>query len=191
MANPIGTILSSTGRTIIELLKAEAGFADGDIVMKSPVDAAAAAKVAMFLFQIEVNTSLRNVEPEEVGVAGLRPPPLPLDLLYLFTPLSQDPDTALGHLESIMRVFHDHAVLAPPLLPQTLVNAGNDPIRITPSILSLEDTNRLWGMFPNKAYSLSMTYLVSPVRVPSARVTPVTRVVEKVTRVYHSGGLAP
>lgn len=184
MANPIGTIISFTGRTIIELLKAEAGFADGDITMKSPVDAPTSAKVAMFLFQIEVNASLRNVEPEEVGVDGLRAPPLPLDLLYLFTPLSLDSDTALGHMESIMRVFHDRAVLAPPLLPQALVDAGNDTIRITPSTLSLEDTNRLWGMFPNKAYSLSMTYLISPVRVPSARVTAVTRVVEKVTRVY-------
>lgn len=191
MADPIGTIISSAGKTIIDLLRTEAGFVDGDIVMKSPVDASTSAKVAMFLFQIEVNPSLRNSEPADVGVDGLRPPPLPLDLLYLFTPLSPDPDTALGHLESIMRVFHDRAVLAPPLLPPTLVDAGNDAIRITPSSLSLEDTNRLWGMFPNKAYSLSMTYLVSPVRVPSARVTPITRVVEKVTRVYRSGGSTP
>lgn len=191
MADPIGTIISSTGRTIIELLKAEAGFVDGDIVMKSPVDAGSSAKVAMFLFQIEVNAALRNSEPEEVGLGALRPPPLPLDLRYLFTPLSQDPDTALGHLESIMRVFHDRAVLAPPLLPQGLVDAGNDAVRITPSALSLEDTNRLWAMFPNKPYSLSMIYLLSPVRVPSARITPVTRVVEKVTRMHRLGGPSP
>src|SRR5712691_8852843 len=99
MAEQIGTIISSAGKTMIELLKGEAGFADGDIVMKSPVDAAASAKVALFLFQVKENSYLRNAEQQEVGADGLRPPPLPLDLLYLVTPLSQDPDTALGHLE--------------------------------------------------------------------------------------------
>jgi hypothetical protein len=43
-------------------------------------------------------------------------------------------------------------------------------------------------MFPNKPFSLSVTYLVSPVQVPSARVVPVKRVVEKVTRFHRTGG---
>lgn len=188
MAEQIGTIISSAGKTMIELLKAQAGFADGDIVLKSPVDAGASAKVALFLFQVQESPYLRNVEQQEVGLGALRPPPLALDLLYLVTPMSQDPDTALGHLESVMRVFYDHPVLQPPLLPPTMVDAGNEAVRIVPHSLSLEDTNRLWAMFPNKAFSLSVTYLVSPVQVPSARVVPITRVAEKVTRFYRSGG---
>ncbi len=190
MPDPIGTILPSAGRAIIELLKAEGGFIDGDIVMKSVVDAATSAKVSMFLFQVAVNASMRNAEPEDVGVNGLRPPPLPLDLVYLLTPLSRDTDTALGHLETVMRVFHDHPVMKAPLLPATVVDAGNEVLRITPHTLTLEDTNRLWAMFPNKGYSLSVSYLVSPLHVPSARVLPITRVSEKVTRVFRSGGPA-
>jgi len=188
MAEQIGTIISSAGKTMIELLKSQAGFADGDIVMKSPVDAGASAKVALFLFQVQENSYLRNAEQQEVGVDALRPPPLSLDLLYLVTPLSQDPDTALGHLETVIRVFYDNPVMQSPLLPPTMVDAGNEAVRITPHVLSLEDTNRLWAMFPNKPFSLSVTYLVSPVQVPSSRVIPITRVAERVTRLFRSGG---
>ncbi len=60
-------------------------------------------------------------------------------------------------------------------------------MQILPQPLSLEDTNRLWGIFPNKPYRLSVAYLVTPVRVPSARIIPITRVVERVTRVSRLG----
>lgn len=189
MAEEIGTVIASAGRSMIDLLKSQAGFADGDIVMKSPVDAAATAKVALFLFQVQENTCLRNAGPQLHGPDALRPAPLPLDLHYLVTPLSQDPDTALGHLESVMRVFHDHAVMAPPLLPPSMVAAGNEAVRITPQSLSLEDTNRLWAMFPNKPFSLSVTYLVSPVLVQSSRLMPIRRVAETVTRLHRTGAL--
>lgn len=187
MAETIGTIISSAGQAIIDMLNTEVGFAEGDIVMKSPADAASTAKVSMYLFQLKINSELLNRPQENIGMDELRHAPLPLDLFYLFTPLSIEPVTALGHLESIMRVFYDHAVLEPPLLPPTLVNAGNDQIRLTPHNLSLEDTNRLWAMFPNKQHYLSMTYLLTPVQVPSARDILITRVVEKTTKFYGSG----
>ncbi len=187
MAESIGTIISLTGQSIINLLKAEVGFAEGDVVLKSPVDAGASAKVSMFLFQLHENEYLRNKAKEDVDSTGLRPPPLALDLYFLITPLSVDPTTALGHLESIMRVFYDNAVLQAPLLPAGVVDAGNEQIRLTPHRLSLEDTNRLWGMFPDKSYALSVTYVVSPVNVPSGRVFPITRVVEKTTHIHQMG----
>jgi hypothetical protein len=43
--------------------------------------------------------------------------------------------------------------------------------------------NRLWGIFPNKPYRLSVAYLVTPVKVPSGRIVAIKRVLEKVTRV--------
>ena len=48
--------------------------------------------------------------------------------------------------------------------------------------------NRLWGIFPNKPYRLSVAYLVTPVKVPSARIIQMKRVIEKVTKVSRSGG---
>lgn len=187
MAEILGTIISSAGQAIIDLLIAEVGFAEGDIVMKSPADADSAAKVSMYLFQLQTNPHLLNKEQEAVGLDRLRPAPLPLDLYYLITPLSTEPLVALGHLESIMRVFKDNSVLTPPLLPQTMVDAGNESIMLTPHNLSLEDINRLWAMFPNKQHFLSATYLLTPVQIPSAKVLPVTRVVDKTTNYYRIG----
>ena len=187
MPETLGTIISSAGQAIIDLLMAEVGFADGDIVMKTPADADTTAKVSMYLFQLQTNPHLLNNPQEEVGLDGLRPAPLPLDLYYLITPLSTEPVTALGHLESIMRVFKDNSVLTPPLLPQTMVDAGNESILLTPHNLSLEDINRLWAMFPNKQHFLYATYLLTPVQIPSTNLLPVTRVVDKTTKYYRLG----
>jgi hypothetical protein len=182
-----GTIIASLGQALVELLKVHAGFAEGDIVLKSPGEAEQAGKISLFLYQVQENAHLRNREPEPIHDNSLRPPPLGLDLFYLITPLAQQPETALGYLEAIMLAFYDHPVLKPPLLGPTLVEAGNSSVRIVPQPLSLEDTNRLWGIFPNKPYRLSVAYLVTPVQVPSARTMAVTRVVERVTRVSRLG----
>lgn len=184
MAEQVGTIISSASKAVIKLLNDEAGFVEGDIVMESPPNAQAAAKVSIFLYQMQVNADLRNRDMEEVGFDSLRKPPLPLDLSYLITPLSTDMETALGHLEAITRVFYDNSVLQHPLLSDYMVGTGNETIRISTFTLNLEDTNRLWSMFPNKAYMLSATYLLSPVYVPSTIIVPITRVVEKTTNMY-------
>jgi hypothetical protein len=64
-----------------------------------------------------------------------------------------------------------------------MAEAGNEAVRITPHPFSLEDMNRLWAMFSNKAFSLSVTYVVSPVRVPSSKELHVARVMQKITTV--------
>jgi hypothetical protein len=183
MPEPTGTIILSLGKALVDLLKAQAGFAEGDILLRSPIEADQAGKISLFLYQVQENPHRRNREPEPIGDNGLRPPPLALDLFYLVTPLAQQAETALGHLEAVMLAFYDQPVLKPPLLGATLVDAGNEAVQILSHPLSLEDTNRLWGIFPNKPYRLSVAYLVTPVQVPSSRVIPVTRVVERVARV--------
>jgi len=187
MPEPTGTIIASLGKALVEMLKAQAGFAEGDVVLRSPIEADQTGKVSLFLYQVQENPHLRNREPETIQDNGLRPPPLALDLFYLVTPLAPQPETALGHLEAVMLAFYDHPVLKPPLLGTTLVEAGNESVQIVSHSLSLEDTNRLWGIFPNKPYRLSVAYLVTPVQVPSARVIPVTRVVERVARISRAG----
>jgi len=44
-----------------------------------------------------------------------------------------------------MLAFYDQPVLSRRCLPPTLVEAGNDAVRIIANPLSLEDMNRLWG----------------------------------------------
>lgn len=171
----------------MELLKTRAGFVEGDIALKSPAEADQAGKVSLFLYQVQENPHLSNREPEAIRDNGLRPPPLSLDLFYLVTPLAQQTETALGHLEAVMLAFYDQPVLKPPLLGATLVEAGNSSVQIVRQPLSLEDTNRLWGIFPNKPYRLSLAYLVTPVRIPSGRIIPITRVAGRVAKVSRLG----
>jgi len=182
-----GTIISSLGKALVELLKAKAGFVEGDIVLKSPIEADPTGKISLFLYQVQENPHLRNREAGTIRENELRPSPLTLDLFYLVTPLVQEPETALGHLEAVMLAFYDQPVLKPPLLSTTLAEAGNEAVRVLPHSLSLEDTNRLWGIFPNKPYRLSVAYLATPLQIPSSRIIPITRVVEKVTRVSRIG----
>jgi len=187
MADPIGTVISSIGKSLVEVLKVKAGFLEGDIVLKSPAEAATAAKVSLFLYQVQENIHFRNREMEALGEGALKPLPLTLDLFYLVTPLAPEIEMALGHLESVMLSFYDQPVLKPPFLTPALVAAGNEAVRITSNPIPLEETSKLWGMFPDKSYRLSATYLLSPVHVPSTRVIPVTRVAEKVTRFSRIG----
>lgn len=187
MPEQAGTIIASLGKSLVELLKLKAGFSEGDIVLKSPIEADQTGKISLFLYQVQENPQLRNREAAAIGESELRPPPLTLDLSYLVTPLALEPETALGHLEALMLAFYDQPVLKPPLLVTTLVEAGNEAVRIISHPLSLEDMNRLWGTFANKPYRLSVAYLLTPVQVPSARTIPVTRIVEKVTRVSRLG----
>lgn len=182
-----GTIIASLGKGLVDLLKAKAGFSEGEIILKSPIEADQTGKVSLFLYQVQENSQLRNQEAEAIRENELRFPPLTLDLFYLVTPLAQEPETALGHLEAIMLAFYDQPVLKPPLLAPTLLEAGNEAVRIIPQPFSLEDINRLWGTFANKPYRLSVAYLVTPVQVPSARIIPVTRVVEKIERISRVG----
>jgi hypothetical protein len=188
MPEPTGAIILSLGKALVDLLKEHAGFAEGDIVLRSPVEADQTGKISLFLYQVQENPHLRNREPERIDDTSLRPPPLALDLFYLVTPLAQQAETALGHLEAVMLAFYDQPVLKPPLLGATLVDAGNQAVQILSHALSLEDTNRLWGIFPNKPYRLSVAYVATPVQVPSGRIIPVTRVVERVARISRREG---
>ncbi len=105
MPEPTGMIIASLGKALMELLKTRAGFAEGDVVLKSPVEADQAGKISLFLYQVQENPHLCNREAEPVLDNGLRPPPLSLDLFYLVTPLAQQTETALGHLEAVMLAF--------------------------------------------------------------------------------------
>ena len=91
MPEPTGTIIVSLGKALVELLRTKAGFAEGDIVLKSPVEADQAGKISLFLYQVQENPHLRNRELEPIHDSDLRPPPLTLDLYYLVTPLSGRP----------------------------------------------------------------------------------------------------
>ncbi len=157
---------------------------ENSIVFDSPADmeASTAPRLAIFLYQIVENATMRNAARNaapEAGRTKIQRPPLILDLHYLFTPYSQNRETEFIILERLMQVLYDNPVLRGALLQGNLKESGNDEIRVTPTGLSLDELNKLWAVFPNKPYKLSASYLLTPVKIPSAISQDITRVRER------------
>lgn len=162
---------------------------DNAITFDSPADIDASklstAKVSIFLYQMVENSYLKNNEREFSDIQKLQYPPLFLDLYYLFTPYASDRDKEHTILERIMTAFHDHAVLKDSVLQGNLKSGGNTEIRTVSHSFSFEEINKLWERFPNKPFKLSVAYMLTPVRILSAKdPETITRVVDKDIRVY-------
>lgn len=161
---------------------------DNAITFDSPADIDAStlttAKVSIFLYQIVENSFLKNNDREFSG-NEMEYPPLFLDLYYLFTPYASDRDKEHTILERIMTAFHDHSVLKGPVLQGNLINGGNTEIRTVSHSFSFDEINKLWERFPNKPFKLSVAYMLTPVKVLSAKKPePIHRVTEKVINMY-------
>lgn len=186
------TILRDVGNTLKKLLKDNiTELSDEDsILFNSPADIVqptTTAKLSIFLYQITGNSHLRNAEPEPIGINQVGYPPLALDLFYLFTPYAQNRETEFIVLEKIMQIFHDNSVLKKQMLQGSLKASGNDEIRVVLNTPTLEELNKLWGMFPNKAFKLPVSYMLTPVKIPSEKTKEFTRVIEKDIDLYLIG----
>jgi hypothetical protein len=185
------TVLRDVSNTLKELLLSKvSGPATPDsVVFESPADIVppkgSTKTLSIFLYQIVENGFLRNIEPEPIETTQMRYPPLTLDLYYLFTPYATDKENELLMMEDIMQTFHDFSVLRGEALKGGLVMAGNHEIRVIPNNFTFEEINKLWERFPNKSYKLSVSYILSPVRIPSAKEpAKITRIVKRDINIY-------
>ncbi len=184
------TVLRDVGITLRELLQSkipELKVNQNSVVFESPADIVPTGSTIMsvFLYQIVENGFLRNIEPEPIDITQMKYPPLTLDLYYMFTPYAKDRETELLVIEELMQFFNDTSVLKENVLRGNLVASGNNEIRIIPNNITFEEINKLWERFPNKSYKLSASYILSPVRIPSAKdPAKITRVVKKEINVY-------
>ena len=168
-------------RTLVQKKVAELPD-ENAIVLDSPADIEpnSITKLSVFLYQIVENSYMRNAEPRFLDLERMQYPPLLVDLYYLFTPYAKNRETELIILEKLLQIFHDNAVLKKELLKDSLKACGNDEIRVVPNNISFEEINKLWERFPNKPFKLSVSCILTPVRIPSDRQPSVfKRVVQK------------
>lgn len=182
-------ILRDVGESVKELLhqKIYELSDENSILFDSPADieATTTPKLSMFLYQIVENSHLRNVEPKPIGIDQMRYSPLALDLYYIFTPFANNRETEIIILERIMQIFYDNAVIKDEMLTVSLKESGNDKIRVIANNLSFEELNKLWERFPNKDFKLSVSYIFTPIKIPSEKPdTRIKRVIEKDIKVY-------
>ncbi len=182
-------ILRDVGESVKELLhqKISQLSDENSILFDSPgdIEDTTTPKLSMFLYQIVENSHLRNVEHKPIGIDQIRYPPLALDLYYIFTPFANNRETEIIILERIMQILYDNAVIKDEMLTVSLKESGNDKIRIIPNNLSFEELNKLWERFPNKDFKLSVSYIFTPIKIPSEKPdTRIKRVMKKDIKVY-------
>ena len=150
-----------------------------DVSMASPRDMRGTQQgLSMWLYRVERDDTRLNDPPVRHPLPGggveLVPPPLPLRLHYLMTPLVDNgPDTEQRILGRLLQLFHMQPVVAGADLRGDLT--GTDArVHVRLEALSLDESSRVWDALDG-SFQLSVSYevtlanianLVQPVRAP-------------------------
>ncbi len=141
--------------------------------------------INIFLFQVTPNAALRNADLPTRRADGslLRRPQVAIDLHYLLTFYGTDGTFDQQRLlGAAVRQFHAHPVLGREVVRNTIteypVLLGSDlaeqidVVRLTPASLSLEELSKLWVIFPDVDYVLSVVYVAGVVLIETDDVPP-------------------
>ena len=136
--------------------------------------------VGIFLYRVEINPFLANLEWKRTSSTQLAAPPIGLNMHYLITPYGPDVFETQKTLGEVIRTFHEYPVIdaADPLLAPDLAGMTEE-LRIVPRPLPLNDMLELWKSFDKASYRLALTYEVSAVLIDSSRSRSVLPVQER------------
>jgi hypothetical protein len=139
--------------------------------------------VSVWLYRIIRDDERLNDPPTRPTPTTIKPPPLPLRLHYLMTPITSrdndgDPETEQYLMGKILQLFYSHPVVRGVDLKDEL--AGSDAeLHVRLESLSIDELARIWDALEG-SYQLSVSYEVAVVNIDSAlepdAVAPVTTV---------------
>lgn len=185
-------VIGDIGETLKNILDDNTKWTDitkPEITLKSPKqikdDGEVNNKVSIFLYQIVENIHLKNEQLQRIDNTNFRHPPMALDLSYLVTPYSIDPTQEKYILGKVMQIFFDNPVLTGTVLTGSL-KGTDDEFRLIFNPLSLDDLTKIWGDFQDVDYKLSISYIISPIRIDSKQEMSMKRVVSKEMDYYYS-----
>jgi Pvc16 N-terminal domain len=140
--------------------------------------------VNIFLYQISPNAALRNADLPSRSQDGtlVQRARAALDLHYLFSfygdEAKLEPQQLAG---TVARTLHERAMLTRKMITAALAPAGafnflnpsdladeTETVRLTPLSLSLEEMAKLWSVFFQTSYALSVAYQASVVLIESS-----------------------
>jgi uncharacterized protein DUF4255 len=142
--------------------------------------------VNVFLYQVTPNPSWSNADLPTRNANGdvIQRPQVALDLHYLLTFYGDDgqlePQRVLG---SVVRTLHAHPVMTRDTIRQTIVKPifsflansnladAVELVKFTPLPLSLEELSKLWSVYFQTHYSLSIAYQGTVVLIESKSTT--------------------
>jgi uncharacterized protein DUF4255 len=185
------TALRASSRTVAKFIEARfqadpllSGFFGGGMVVSlatpQEMNEKPAEGLSVWLYRIIRDDQRLNDPPVRISPTELRPPPLPVRLHYLMTPVTNeqtgDPETEQLILGKVLQLFHSHPVLAGADLQAEF--AGTEvELRVRLEPLMLEEITRVWEALDG-SYQLSVSYEVSVVNImpelEPEQVSPVT-----------------
>jgi len=159
--------IAATTRTLERLLIDKLGVAVEATLAPTEITATTAL-VGLFLYRVEINPFLANLDWKRTSSTQLAAPPIGLNMHYLITPYGPDLVEIQKTLGEVIRTFHEYPVIdaADPLLSPDL-GGMTEELRIVPHPLPLNDMLDLWKGFEKLSYRLSVTYEVSAVLIDS------------------------
>jgi hypothetical protein len=183
--------LRASSRTVAKFLEARfqadpllSGFFGGGMVVSlatpQEMNEKPAEGLSVWLYRIIRDDQRLNDPPVRISPTELRPPPLPVRLHYLMTPVTNeqtgDPETEQLILGKVLQLFHSHPVLAGADLQAEFAGTAVE-LRVRLEPLMLEEITRVWEALDG-SYQLSISYEVSVVNImpelEPEQVSPVT-----------------
>ena len=184
------TALRASSRTLVKFLESKfqadpllSGFFGGNMVVSlatpQEMHEKPAEGLSVWLYQVIRDDQRLNDSPIRISPTEVQPPPLPLRLHYLMTPVTNeqtgDPETEQLILGKVLQLFYGHPVLRGADLQAEF--AGTEiELRVRLEPLTLEEITRVWEALEG-SYQLSVSYELSVVNIvpelESERVSPV------------------
>ncbi|MDQ3929214.1 MAG: DUF4255 domain-containing protein [Chloroflexota bacterium] len=177
----IATVTATLSRTLAAAVGADVpGAAVTTLRPDDSTNGTPGTGVNVYLYQVTPNAAWRNADlptRRENGQVVQRPR-VALDLQYLLSfygsEVQLEPQRLLG---SVVRTLHTRPVLTRQMIRDTVSDASNafladsnladdvELIKFVPSPLSLEELSKLWSVFFQVPYALSVAYQASAVLV--------------------------
>jgi hypothetical protein len=127
--------------------------------------------ISLWLYRVVRDSERLNDLPERIGWDQLKPPPLPLRLHYLVTPITDkkagaSPETEQKMLGKVLQSFHSHPLFRGTDLKDDFEGTPVEArVRLEP--MGLEEITRVWEAVKG-SYQLSVSYEVSLINIDSA-----------------------
>jgi hypothetical protein len=170
------TRLASVSETLRQLLEDSmladtgpgglAGFFGGGAIVSlaTPEEMTGRQGVSLWLYRVARDEQRLNDPPMVRSIGGgaveLVPPPLPLRLHYLVTPLTQDsPDTEQRILGRVLQTLHSRSIVSGAALRGDLTGTDAE-IHVHLEALALDEVARVWEAL-QASYQLSVSYEVT------------------------------
>lgn len=133
--------------------------------------------ISLWLYQVDRFDEMLNNPPTVRATGEIERYPLPVNLHYLVTPVTQEPQDAQVMLGRVLQTLNDHANLRGAELAAGLTGPGAEyGLRTILRTPTLEELTRTWHAL-SEPYRLSVNYIVQMVQISSdhepRRVLPV------------------